>query len=201
MSSFSPKESKGQSLHRRFQKFTEVHLSKGEKLTVSSQKPSVRKITLIWLSIGLLTYGLSIAYLQSAERNKNQLVSTGFLTTQMINNHFYLAAQANGFGFRFLVDTGATVTAFPRHMMNKLGVTHCASFGVSNTANGKVKVCKATLPNLTIGPFNFNNVKIHFMPDLHEPLLGMNILKRFQMTQSGGVLTLRANSNDESASL
>jgi len=105
------------------------------------------------------------------------------------DGHFYIAGEGNGFPVVFLVDTGATNLAFPARMLQNMDVKHCRKT-TSNTANGVANGCVATLNRVKVGPYQIDNVQAIFLPELHAPLLGMNVLNQFSMYHLGDTLEM-----------
>ncbi len=88
----------------------------------------------------------------------------------------------------FLVDTGATYTVITPRVARKLGInTHQANRMVKiTTANGTIKAPVVTVPSITIGGFQVNNVDVIIQPlgndILLAGLLGMNFFKDIELT-------------------
>jgi aspartyl protease family protein len=60
------------------------------------------------------------------------------------------------------------------------------------TANGTVTVYETKVPTLILGNIPFNNVQAHLNPGMRSDkiLLGMNVLKDLQFTQTNQQLTI-----------
>jgi aspartyl protease family protein len=64
-----------------------------------------------------------------------------------------------------------------------------------STANGYVETRLTTIDELGLGPFIARQVQANLNPGMNHGdtiLLGMNVLKRLEFTQSGDTLILRA---------
>ena len=106
-----------------------------------------------------------------------------------------LWATANGVPVRFLVDTGATMVAFPRAAAGKLGVVLKSSSVrlTASTADGtKHPITFFWLRRLEIGSCVLRNVEAMFVGrPIPEPLLGMSALLRMNVEMRDGKMSLR----------
>jgi len=84
----------------------------------------------------------------------------------------------------FVVDTGATTTAVPYGMGRSFGVSACVT-QTFKTATGQAQGCVARVSSIRVGTFEVKDVEIALVKSLSEPLLGMNVLKHFQMVSQG----------------
>jgi len=107
--------------------------------------------------------------------------------------HFSADGKVNGQPIRFMVDTGATVTAIPAADARRLGID--ASKGpvvLLRTANGTARARQVKLDVVSVGDLTLYGVEAVVMEGdgLSLPLLGMSFLNRMDMKREGGVLTL-----------
>ena len=58
------------------------------------------------------------------------------------------------------------------------------------TGNGNISVCTSTIQKLKFGTFTLLNVEAIIAPNLNQPLLGMNVLRKFRVEQDGGEMRL-----------
>jgi aspartyl protease family protein len=111
------------------------------------------------------------------------------------DGHFWINARANGVGFRFMVDTGATTVVFSRADARRLGLDPATlRFDqVVSTANGRTTAAAIRLRDIAIGPIVVTDVPaLVTAGDLSEPLLGMRLLERMSAVEiKNGKLTLR----------
>jgi len=105
------------------------------------------------------------------------------------DGHYYVQGEGNGFPVVFIVDTGATFLTMPMDYLRNMNIKRCVKV-ISNTANGSVEGCKAVLNKVIVGPYEINNVQTVFLPKLKRPLLGMNVLRLFSMSNFGGSLQI-----------
>lgn len=58
------------------------------------------------------------------------------------------------------------------------------------TAGGSTSGCTAVIATLKFGPFMMKDVPAVIVPDLDQPLLGMNVLSQFKIEQSKGEMRI-----------
>ncbi|MFO1305482.1 MAG: TIGR02281 family clan AA aspartic protease [Burkholderiales bacterium] len=119
-------------------------------------------------------------------------VQSAVLTADLAG-HFSADGSINGKPVRFLVDTGATVTALPAAEARRLGLDLAKSEPVLlRTANGTARARKIVLDAVTVGGVTLYGVETVVMEGdgLTMPLLGMSFLNRMDMKREGSVLTL-----------
>lgn len=105
--------------------------------------------------------------------------------------HYSVDGQVNGQTVVFVVDTGASFVAIPQAMA---GAAHlsCQTPATSETANGTTSGCTTSISVLSFGSFTLREVTAVLLPNLTQPLLGMNVLKQFNITQENGEMRLTA---------
>jgi len=106
--------------------------------------------------------------------------------------HYLLRAQVNQSSTLFLVDSGATVTSIPMNLAQKLGLKKGTPFSV-NTANGTTTAYRTIIKELQLGDIVLKNVRASLNPGMlgNEALLGMNVLKHFELIQRDRTLIIR----------
>ncbi|MDD1608386.1 MAG: retroviral-like aspartic protease family protein [Methylococcaceae bacterium] len=92
-------------------------------------------------------------------------------------------------GLTFVVDTGATIVSLPRAFAASASL-FCNDKAVIETANGQSNVCTSTITELKLGNFVFKNVTALIVPNLAQPLLGMNVLQGFNIEQKNEEMRL-----------
>lgn len=110
---------------------------------------------------------------------------------QGAGGHYLLQGEVNSHSVTFVVDTGATVVALPRAIANGASLI-CNEKVLMNTANGGTGGCSTTITELRLGKGNLTlkNVPAVIMPNLSEPLLGMNVLAKFNIEQKDSEMRL-----------
>lgn len=99
------------------------------------------------------------------------------------DGHFWVEGMVNGTPTRFLIDSGASVTA--------LSVTSARASGLNfdlnapgvdmMTANGKIDAKRSTIATLTIGPIRASDLDIVISPAFGDVnVIGMNMLSRLK---------------------
>ena len=106
--------------------------------------------------------------------------------------HYVASGRINGEPVVFLLDTGATDVALPLPLARRLELPLRAG-GMSKTANGNVRTWSTRLDSVDLGGLKARRVRASVLPNMpgEEVLLGMSYLKRFELIQRGGTLTLR----------
>jgi clan AA aspartic protease (TIGR02281 family) len=103
--------------------------------------------------------------------------------------HYFLNAEVNSHGLTFVIDTGATMVSLPRDFAATASL-FCNDKAVIETANGQSKVCTTTITELKVGDFVLSNVAALIVPNLGQPLLGMNVLQLFNIEQKNEEMRL-----------
>ncbi|MEM7259244.1 MAG: retropepsin-like aspartic protease, partial [Pseudomonadota bacterium] len=90
-----------------------------------------------------------------------------------------------------LVDTGASSVSIPAAFADQIGLERGTPIQIS-TANGIGVAYQTRLDSLRLGDLEVRNVTAHVNPGLSdEVLLGMSILKHYELTQRGDTLIIR----------
>lgn len=130
-------------------------------------------------------YQLSIA-------NINGQAVSEITLNQNRQGHYLLNAQVNGHPITFLIDSGATVTSIPMNLAKRLQLPKGIPFSVQ-TANGVATAYQTTLQELKLGNIVLSNVRASLNEGMqgNEALLGMNVLKHFELIQKNRQLIIR----------
>lgn len=92
-----------------------------------------------------------------------------------------------------VIDTGASGLSIASWMAQHAGIHSCTRRSMHSTANGIVAGCKSTVANLTFGPFHLTNVEVNILPNMAgEALLGMDVLRQFNMVWAGDRVRISA---------
>jgi clan AA aspartic protease (TIGR02281 family) len=108
---------------------------------------------------------------------------------KLTNGGYITQGSVNSVPLVFYVDTGATHVSIPQEFADKAGMK-CIRQGRTETANGSTTQCESVINKLTFGVFTVQNVQAVIMPNLKQPLLGMNVLAGFHVEQSDGVMKI-----------
>jgi aspartyl protease family protein len=99
------------------------------------------------------------------------------------DGHFWITGRVNGVSRRFLVDTGATLTAISAETAERarLEPQQLHQTVVLKTANGTTAPQRATVPVLRVGNAVARNLDAVIVPGIGEiDVLGMNFLSRLK---------------------
>lgn len=103
--------------------------------------------------------------------------------------HYFIDGSVNDSYLNFVVDTGATTVALPLSFAANAGMT-CKKETYMNTGNGVTQGCTVVIEKLKFGHFTLRYVDAVVMPNLSQPLLGMNVLRQFRVEQDNGQMRL-----------
>lgn len=99
------------------------------------------------------------------------------------DGHYWADGTVNGTAVRFLVDSGATVTALGEETAQRAGlnIDHSHPGLTMQTANGPVAAKPSIIPTLTIGPVRASDLPIIVSPAFGKVnVLGMNFLSQLK---------------------
>lgn len=105
------------------------------------------------------------------------------------NGHFYLPGTIVNVPASFMVDTGASVTSISGELARQAGIRNCKEVQFQ-TANGATTGCIALVPHMTLGNFVLENITVAVLPNLETNLLGANVLRNFQVSQSDSTMLI-----------
>ncbi|WP_247713243.1 retropepsin-like aspartic protease family protein [Qipengyuania polymorpha] len=125
---------------------------------------------------------------------EQRIVGEETLIPMAADGHYWLVAEVNGVPTRFLVDTGATLTAFSTRSAEQAGL-YPRTGGLPvllNTANGTVTADLTTVDSLRFGNIEAAGLDAVIAPNLGQTnVLGMNFLSRLDSWRvEGGDLIL-----------
>jgi aspartyl protease family protein len=99
------------------------------------------------------------------------------------DGHYWVEGTINGTPARFLIDSGATVTALSDTTARASGLNYDVGEPavVLTTANGKVEARRSNIASLVIGPVRLNDLPIVVSPAFGDVnVIGMNALSRLK---------------------
>ena len=158
----------------------------------------------MWLAfwvgaLAFLTYLFQGFLDQQFNPNQDPMASVGpngvaeVVLARNAKGHYVADGALNGQRVTFLLDTGATDVAVSEALANRIGLERQGG-GLSQTANGVVAVWQTTIDSVELGSIRMRNVRASIVPSMRtgdQVLLGMSFLKRLEMIQRDGRLTLR----------
>ncbi len=154
-----------------------------------NELPGWLKHTTVWLLLGLMVF-LGVQAWQARERQTRfsfdgQVVEI----RRSADGHYHWSGRLAGREVEFLVDTGATGTAIPASLAEQLGLPVVGAVQ-SATAGGLVQG-QVVIADLELdGGVRADRLRITALPQLHKPLLGMDVLGRLPLQQQQGVLRI-----------
>ncbi len=93
------------------------------------------------------------------------------------DGHYWIMVDINGKPVRFMVDSGATMTAINATTAKEAGVEANGYPIILSTANGRVAAKRATVLSLVVGPHKIENHPVVVSESFGDAnLLGMNFL-------------------------
>ena len=147
----------------------------------------------VFLKATLLLACLLAGYLiyQHATRPEMEVISANEVRLQRHNDgHYHASGSINGTPIKFMLDTGASLVSVSRSVARQAGL-ECEAPATFTTANGKVEGCVALREEVVFGGYRVFDVDIAIMPGMDDTaLLGMNVLGKFDLRQSDGVLVI-----------
>jgi aspartyl protease family protein len=97
------------------------------------------------------------------------------------DGHYWIMVDINGKPVRFMVDSGATMTAINATTAKEAGVEANGYPIILSTANGRVAAKRATVLSLVVGPHKIENHPVVVSESFGDAnLLGMNFLNNMQ---------------------
>jgi len=97
------------------------------------------------------------------------------------DGHYWLMVGINGKPVRFMVDSGATMTAINATTAKEVGVEADGYPIILSTANGRLAAKRANVRSLTVGPHRIENHPVVVSERFGDVnLLGMNFLNSMQ---------------------
>ncbi|MDH2919086.1 MAG: TIGR02281 family clan AA aspartic protease [Sideroxydans sp.] len=108
---------------------------------------------------------------------------------QQSNGHYFVDGAINAKSLIFVVDTGASMVSLPRDMAYMANMS-CKEQVSVQTANGTTRSCTSVINKLQLGHLLLANVPAMIVPNLSQPLLGMNVLQGFRIEQDNGEMRL-----------
>lgn len=149
--------------------------------------PQWLKHATVWLLVLLGGVLAVMAWQRHAESTRFVIEGQALEIRRSADGHYHWRGTLAGQPVEFLVDTGATATAIPLALAQRLGLPVVGSVQ-SMTAGGLVTGSIVVADLALEGGVRAERLRIAALPRLTAPLLGMDVLGRLQWRQSEGVL-------------
>ena len=152
-----------------------------------TELPSGLKMATVWLLAGLAVFLGVQAFLAQQRSTRFETSGEQVQIRRAADGHYHWPGTVNGQPVDFLVDTGATRSALPMALAQRLQLPVEGRMQ-SQTAGGTVEgqVVRADLA--LQGGVRAERLRIAALPALTSPLLGMDVLGKLHWRQSDGVL-------------
>ncbi len=115
--------------------------------------------------------------------------ATSLKLSQHASGHYLTDGTIDGKSLNFVVDTGASFVSLPEEVAHGANI-YCDNKINMATANGNVDACTAKIKELKFGPYVIKNIAAVIVPNLKQPLLGMNVLQLFSIAQGKGEMQI-----------
>jgi aspartyl protease family protein len=97
------------------------------------------------------------------------------------DGHYWLMVDINGKPVRFMLDSGATMTAINATTANEVGVEADGYPIILSTANGRITAKRGVVRSLSVGPHSIENHQVVVSERFGDVnVLGMNFLNSMQ---------------------
>ena len=152
-----------------------------------NELPSGLKVATVWLLAGLAVFLGVQAFLSQQRSTRFEASGEQVQIRRAADGHYHWPGTVDGHAVDFLVDTGATRSALPLALAQRLQLPMEGRMQ-SQTAGGTVEgqVVRADLE--LQGGVRAERLRIAALPALTSPLLGMDVLGKLHWRQSDGVL-------------
>lgn len=154
-----------------------------------NELPSTFKRVTVWLLVGTVLFLAVQAWLAERQKTRFQVQGSVIELRRGNDGHYHWPGTINGQAVDFLVDTGATSTAVPQALAQRLGLQAQGRI-TSSTAGGSVTGTIALADLRLEGGLAVSQLKVVALPALDAPLLGMDVLGRVSWQQGDGVLRI-----------
>jgi aspartyl protease family protein len=151
--------------------------------------PGWLKHATVWLLLALGVFLGIQAWQRSAAQPRIEISGGVIEIRRSADGHYHWPGSVGGQAVDFLVDTGATGTAIPAALARQLGLPVVGRVR-SNTAGGVVDADVVQGDLRLHGGVTAERLRMAALPELHAPLLGMDVLGKLRWQQQQGVLRL-----------
>ncbi|TNC98001.1 MAG: Frataxin family protein [Gallionellaceae bacterium] len=170
--------------------FSDGHLMKFDKsLTVQMDKPMQLAMQSSGADMGDFQLFVKTLVTEAPLPPPTFTGDGSMVVQRQSNGHFYLPGTVANVPVTFMVDTGASVTSISSDIARQAGIHNCKEVQFQ-TANGTATGCIALVPSMTLGNFVLQNITVAVMPNMETNLLGANVLRNFQVSQSDSMMLI-----------
>jgi aspartyl protease family protein len=155
-----------------------------------NELPHSFKIWTVWLVVMLAVFLGFKAFEHQREASRFRVEGAEVVLQRAPDGHFHWPARVNGVPVDFLVDTGATSTALPKALAERLRLEAIGSVR-TETAGGAVRASVAKVDLALDGGVTVERLPVTVLPDLSGPLLGMDVLGHLHFSQGAGELRIQ----------
>jgi aspartyl protease family protein len=144
---------------------------------------------LVWIALfGVLYFAIDASL---GPKVAHVGTATEIVIPRSRDSHFYVAGSINGQAVTFLVDTGASTVSVGAALAARLGLPRGRPVAVG-TAGGVTQGEEISGQSVAIGGIALRDVRVVVLPDMGDKaLLGQNVLRHLEVTQSDDRLVLR----------
>ncbi|HEY9578683.1 MAG TPA: TIGR02281 family clan AA aspartic protease [Rhizorhapis sp.] len=116
-------------------------------------------------------------------QNRQKIEGGTLRISKALDGHFWVNGRVNGHDIRFLIDSGASITAVSEKAATDAGldVDQSGYPTILQTANGAIEVRRSNIAVLEIGPLKVTDLRIVVAPAFGDiNVLGMNFLSQLK---------------------
>lgn len=154
-----------------------------------NELPSTFKRITVWLLVGTVLFLAVQAWLAQRDKTRVSVQGSVIELRRAADGHYHWPGTINGKAVEFLVDTGASSTAVPKALAERLQLPSLGDI-TSSTAGGMATGTVTRADVRLEGGLSADRLKIVALPALDSPLLGMDLLGRVRWQQGDGVLRI-----------
>lgn len=110
------------------------------------------------------------------------------------SGHYRGNGAVNGLPVNFLIDSGASYVALPQSIASRAGIDLGDAVQITvETAAGETDAYRVVVGSVRFTEIEQRHVAVVVVPELDEPLLGMNFLKKISINHKDGQMVLRVD--------